>query len=704
MKGIFIMDNRRRLESGYELVADDNKVYTIISEIGRGGSCIVYDGIYNDSRNLEHNARIKECYPYGIIIKRQDDGTLIPENKELFIDRKNKFITAYEEGVNIKNKSGLVNSSVNTTTIFQRNNTEYIVTDYFEGVTYDKIQENNLDDLMQTTLAIAKIIKKYHEYNLLYLDLKPDNVLIMPESREHVVLFDFDSVRNMQQINESEDIGLAVSDEYAAPEQKNAKYNEIGFHTDIYSLGVLVFEKIFGRRPCAVEQSITSIYDFTMSERINFAEYSSVITELLTFFFHKTLSISIKTRWRQMQDVIGILKKIIRINSESVFIKNMRLDAIEQNVRFDIKKIKDKIENIRCQTITEYQGKMNQKTYDIIVQMFEMNSDIVRLYKNGYMAIFDNIYNAIEVLICSEGTKQEVFRIIEQAKKILIQKMDEALDFKEIEILNINVQNEDPREITVLNLGKPDTWYTKLFGKADIEYSIPLECELHIVEQIEKILSYNEGRCRKEYKDILEKLFDNISAIIGDEWKLGIEKDCSLYQCAMQYLYSSNVDKKEEGLRLLFSDYAETKSPETAKEIDKQLPIYEGEVLDYLNNKVLFIRKKSDYDTGGQLLFGYKDINGKEFIFFNCITKYATNNVNYKALGSSDVEYVLMEDNEQLLLYQFDLLNDAVNLIGQQNLQSIWGDLILFMDKDNALVYGKNSFFDSNKVVYKINL
>ena len=164
MKGIFIMDNRRRLESGYELVADDNKVYTIISEIGRGGSCIVYDGIYNDSRNLEHNARIKECYPYGIIIKRQDDGTLIPENKELFIDRKNKFITAYEEGVNIKNKSGLVNSSVNTTTIFQRNNTEYIVTDYFEGVTYDKIQENNLDDLMQTALAIAKIIKKYHEY------------------------------------------------------------------------------------------------------------------------------------------------------------------------------------------------------------------------------------------------------------------------------------------------------------------------------------------------------------------------------------------------------------------------------------------------------------------------------------------------------------------------------------------------------------
>lgn len=50
--------------------------YTIIKEIGRGGSCIVYDASYEtNTRDIKY-VRIKECYPFRLRIERESDGTL----------------------------------------------------------------------------------------------------------------------------------------------------------------------------------------------------------------------------------------------------------------------------------------------------------------------------------------------------------------------------------------------------------------------------------------------------------------------------------------------------------------------------------------------------------------------------------------------------------------------------------------------------
>ena len=68
-------------------------LYTIVKELSRGGSCIVYDASYEtNSGDLKH-VRVKECYPSKLRIHRRSDSALVPfpEDRELFEDAQKKF-------------------------------------------------------------------------------------------------------------------------------------------------------------------------------------------------------------------------------------------------------------------------------------------------------------------------------------------------------------------------------------------------------------------------------------------------------------------------------------------------------------------------------------------------------------------------------------------------------------------------------------
>ena len=60
---------RFRIDTGYV-------PYTINGEIGRGGSCIVYDASYADRLGNRKLVRVKECYPHAMRIARDADGRL----------------------------------------------------------------------------------------------------------------------------------------------------------------------------------------------------------------------------------------------------------------------------------------------------------------------------------------------------------------------------------------------------------------------------------------------------------------------------------------------------------------------------------------------------------------------------------------------------------------------------------------------------
>lgn len=308
-------DNRVALEIGYRLENSDNKTIKINAEVGRGASCIVYDAEYTDSIGAAHNIRLKECYPAYLLIERKDRGALIPfdANKEQFQEEKERFNQAYQRNVTIGNTLGLINSTINSTDIFSCNNTCYSIMALSEGSDYSKYEDASLTELLVHMKSLAQLIKKYHDRGYLHLDIKPENVFILPETPEHILLFDFDSVMTKEELALTGRYRLQFSDGFSPPEQIQGKIKKIDTHTDIFAIGALLFFKLFGRKATIEECRISTSFHF--HEMRYFSEkYQPKLFSTLEKFLKNTLSASIIPRWKNMQQVMDCLDALIPLS------------------------------------------------------------------------------------------------------------------------------------------------------------------------------------------------------------------------------------------------------------------------------------------------------------------------------------------------------------------------------------------------------
>lgn len=310
-----MIDRRVALQKGYLFNHSDNERVEVVSEIGRGANCIVYDANLYDKSGVKHSIRIKELYPVYLFAEREEDYSLI--YKDSVLDKvektKDQFKKTYEKAVNFKNTVGFINSTIDSSGIFEFNNTVYIIMTLNEGMDYERYKDESLKEVLKHIKSLAILIKKYHDKGFLHLDIKPDNIFVIPETTEHIYLFDFDSVIKVDQLENKRTMELSYSDGYSAPEQIRGQIRNIGYHTDIYAIGAVLFYKIFGRKPQQEDCRISSIYCF---EGMNFAneKYRPKLFKRLSYFFHKALAISIKSRWYDLNDVIEVLDELILLS------------------------------------------------------------------------------------------------------------------------------------------------------------------------------------------------------------------------------------------------------------------------------------------------------------------------------------------------------------------------------------------------------
>lgn len=312
------MDNRQALTSGTKI--DDS--ITITREIGRGGSCIVYDASRVDTTKTPHKIRIRECYPVWLKISRDEFGNLTASelDAENFAREKERFSSAYRNASNIRHIIGLTNSTVDLSDMLQINNTLYAVMSFDEGIDYGQYHDKSVKELFQHLKSLALIIQKYHQNGYLHLDIKPENVLIIPETSEHVKLFDFDSLQSVKTLHDGENLLISYSEGFSAPEQVHKKLNKIGFHTDIYSIGAILFYKLFNRKPDFIDGSQTTIYDFSL---MNYQDirYQPGFFRKLAEFLRRTIALSISSRWSKIAVVIEKLDELIKLSEiERVFV------------------------------------------------------------------------------------------------------------------------------------------------------------------------------------------------------------------------------------------------------------------------------------------------------------------------------------------------------------------------------------------------
>lgn len=310
-----MLDTRNALPAGYILENNKYGYIHIKNEIGRGSSCIVYDAYYMDSSDLIHRIRIKECYPYYMDIAREKSGKLeIPDSViSAFENEKEQFYEAYRKNVEIKNRKELANSTMDIAEIFDCNNTKYIITNVIEGMAYSAELDGDMYTMFSRIRTLAKVVKKYHDLGILLLDLKPENIWILPETSDLLMLFDFDSIMNIEDLKTSSNIRLTFSEGYSAPELVKGNRCKISKATDVFSIGAIVYEQIFGQKPSLQDRLIETKYDFTKIRYLD-ERYQPILFNELSEFLHKTLSSAVSFRYQSMNELLCALDNLIKFS------------------------------------------------------------------------------------------------------------------------------------------------------------------------------------------------------------------------------------------------------------------------------------------------------------------------------------------------------------------------------------------------------
>lgn len=257
------MDGREALNPGTILRFANHEggsvSYVVRKEIGRGGSCIVYDASYTDNLGNDKLVRIKECYPHALHLMRRADGTLSANEKEaaLLEDRKKGFIEAYQQNHNLFSLPALTNIVNFTSDIYNGNGTVYIVSSFANSETLMEHRCTSLKECVSLLVSTGKVLQQIHEAGYLYLDLKPENILTLHGSTDHVQLFDFDSMVSSEALRDAirnhdiSAIRTSYTRGFAPLEQQTGKLKRLGPHSDVFSLGAVLFYALWRHTPDA---------------------------------------------------------------------------------------------------------------------------------------------------------------------------------------------------------------------------------------------------------------------------------------------------------------------------------------------------------------------------------------------------------------------------------------------------------------------
>lgn len=135
----------------------------------------------------------------------------------------------------------------------------YLVMEYFpRGDLRKRLQEGVTRlQAVDYALAIAGALKAIHGAGILHRDLKPGNVLIRDDGS--IALIDFGLAKHRSLTLEITDKGLIFgTPHYMSPEQGHGK--PIDVRTDLYALGIMLYEMLTGRKPFDADNPMAVIF------------------------------------------------------------------------------------------------------------------------------------------------------------------------------------------------------------------------------------------------------------------------------------------------------------------------------------------------------------------------------------------------------------------------------------------------------------
>ena len=212
--------------------------YRLVEQLGQGGMATVFKAYHPE---LDRYVAIKALHPAFA----EDDTFLARFQREARV-------VAKLEHPNI----------VPIYDYSQYENRPYLVMKYIEGETLKARISNGIipmEESLRIIETIGSALQYAHEKNVLHRDIKPSNVLISKDNQ--VYLTDFGLARMAQSSDKTLTTDMMIgTPQYISPEQALAK-QDLDTRTDIYSLGVVIYELLVGKVPFTADTPFAIVHD-----------------------------------------------------------------------------------------------------------------------------------------------------------------------------------------------------------------------------------------------------------------------------------------------------------------------------------------------------------------------------------------------------------------------------------------------------------
>ncbi|MFN0051511.1 MAG: protein kinase domain-containing protein [Planctomycetales bacterium] len=127
----------------------------------------------------------------------------------------------------------------------------FLVCEYIEGATLEeRLKGGELDPHSAARIAgeLADALHYAHEHGVIHRDVKPSNVILDEQQRAHVMDFGL-AKRETGDLSMTSDGRVLGTPAYMSPEQAAGASHQVDARSDIYSLGVVLYEMLTGERP-----------------------------------------------------------------------------------------------------------------------------------------------------------------------------------------------------------------------------------------------------------------------------------------------------------------------------------------------------------------------------------------------------------------------------------------------------------------------
>lgn len=211
--------------------------------LGQGGFGITYKG--RDSR-LNRMVALKEFFPQAQGCLRR--GTTVHPSRGItvgeFHEERNKFLGEGQRLAQFQHSS-----IVKVFSLFEENNTAYMVMEFLKGETLLKMVEESgpVEERMLVPFIeqIADALVVVHETKVIHRDIKPENVIVTTDNR--AVLVDFGTAREFA-AGKTRKMTTMLTPGYA-PLEQYGQHARFGVFTDIYALGATTYHLLTGQVP-----------------------------------------------------------------------------------------------------------------------------------------------------------------------------------------------------------------------------------------------------------------------------------------------------------------------------------------------------------------------------------------------------------------------------------------------------------------------